>query len=804
VNRKFGSLPLRRRAILMNAGARMPIIGRLLLAVVVGLVVPRLVVAQLATRVSVGPGGAQGDGASSNPAISADGRWVAFVSWAGTLVPGSLTGVDRLFVHDRHTGTTAPVTPWGIDDPPAISADGRWVAFGGSLGEDDTNGYEDVFVHDTHTATTTRVSVGPGGIEGDGNSRRAAISADGRWIAFESWASNLVASDTNGVSDVFVHDRYTTTTTRVSVGPRGAQGNSGSTHPAISADSRWVAFASFATNLVADDAPPGDVYLHDRYSRTTTKVSVGLGGAAANGESDLPAISADGRWVAFQSTASNLVANDTHGTDVFVHDRDTGTTTRVSVGLMGAQGNNVSEEAAISADGRWVAFQSWASNLVAGDTNETSDVFVYDRETGTTTRVSAAPGGAQGNGGSTLPTVSADGRSVAFGSIASNLTADADDTNGMYDVFVHDRGNGGCAITIAPMATKAPGVGGGGTAVVLGSTGCAWAAASNDPSWLTVTSGAIGAGYGTVDYHVAANAEEPRAGTITIGGQTLSVSQVGATTPEPPEGLFAHTVEGNIVTLRWTVPSVGPAPTSFVLEGGVQPGQVLASLTTGSVAPTYTFTAPNGSFYVRMHALNGALRSHASNEIRIHVNRPVAPSPPAHLLALVNGSNVALAWKNTYEGGAPTSFVLDVLNPRAIPFLTSIPLGSGDSVTFAGVPNETYSVSLRAQNAGGSSQPTVFVPVTVPGPCSGPPQVTPDILAYRVGRTVYVDWGLATGGAAPTRYALHVTGSLIGRFVTNGRVLSGTVTPGTYTLTVVAVNACGESPPTPPQTVVVP
>jgi hypothetical protein len=160
-----------------------------------------------------------------------------------------------------------------------------------------------------------------------------------------------------------------------------------------------------------------------------------------------------------------------------------------------------------------------------------------------------------------------------------------------------------------------------------------------------------------------------------------------------------HSIAGNQVTLRWTVVPIGVTPTAFEFQGGVQPGETLATLAPGSLVPTFTFAAPSGSLYVRMHALSGAVRSAASNEVRIHVNVPVAPSAPANLLGLVNGSSLTLAWTNTYSGGAPASLVLDVTGSLA----TSIPLGLSEGFTFAGVPDGTYTLALRAQNCSGRS-----------------------------------------------------------------------------------------------------
>src|SRR5438132_1318959 len=259
--------------------------------------------------------------------------------------------------------------------------------------------------------TTERVSVTSGGTEGNGASLGSALSADGRFVAFDSAATDLVAGDTNGVSDVFVHDRQTGTTERVSVASGGAQGNGSSGligfafPPALSADGRFIAFVSFATNLVASDTNGAtDVFVHDRQTGTTARVSVACGGGTQGNRNSggffvFPALSVDGRLVAFQSDATNLVVRDTNGaTDVFVHDRQTGTTERVSVASGGSQGDSFSAGPVLSADGRFVAFHDTATNLVARDTNGATDVFVHDRQTGPTERATCAPGRPDGDG----------------------------------------------------------------------------------------------------------------------------------------------------------------------------------------------------------------------------------------------------------------------------------------------------------------------------------------------------------------------------------------------------------------------
>ncbi|MGH3656122.1 MAG: hypothetical protein ACRDUA_05640, partial [Micromonosporaceae bacterium] len=301
----------------------------------------------------------------------------------------------------------------------------------------------------TSCENTTRVSVASNGSQANDFNQTAAISANGRYVAFASLADNLVPGDTNGRGedepmDVFVRDRRTGVTTRVSVASDGSQANDTSLKPAVSAGGRYVAFVSLADNLVTGDTNGWwDVFVHDRRAGATTRVSVASDGSQAKGDlSTAPALSADGRYVAFVSWEDNLVTGDTNGWgDVFVHDRRTGATTRVSVASDGSQANAASGSPpglAISGDGRYVAFGSNADDLVPGDTNGTDDVFVHDRQTGATTRVSVASDGSQTNGGASGgPAISAGGRYIAFTSSADNLVPG--DTNGTYDVFVRDR-----------------------------------------------------------------------------------------------------------------------------------------------------------------------------------------------------------------------------------------------------------------------------------------------------------------------------------------------------------------------------
>jgi Tol biopolymer transport system component len=331
---------------------------------------------------------------------------------------------------------------------PAISADGRYVAFASvaaNLVPGDTNSFDDVFVHDRVTGATVRASVTHAGAQADWPSNKPSISADGLTVAFVSDATNLVPGDTNLRRDVFVRDLQAGFTTRASVSSSGAQANEPSFRCAISGDGRFVAFESYATNLVLGDTNGKlDVFVHDRQTGATLRASVASSSAQANADSYTPSISADGRYVAFASLATNLVAFDKNGApDVFVRDLQTSITTRVSVRADGSQAAGLSVAPSISADGRFVAFESAAPDLVAGDRSRVRDVFVHDRQSATTTRASVATDGAEGGGTSWSPSISGDGSVVAFASASSNLVAG--DANAAYDVFARDRTGSGIA-----------------------------------------------------------------------------------------------------------------------------------------------------------------------------------------------------------------------------------------------------------------------------------------------------------------------------------------------------------------------
>lgn len=329
--------------------------------------------------------------------------------------------------------------------PASMSNDGRYVVFESSannLVPSDTNATYDVFVHDRYSGTTTRVSVSSSGVQGNNGSHKATISADGRYVAFSSDATNLVAGDTNVRKDVFVHDLILHTTQRVSLNSAGVESDGHSYDPAISADGSKIAFTSGASNLSASDSNGAfDIYLRDRTSSTTSLVSATSSGIAGNADSGMPSISADGKFVTYTSDASDLVAGDTNGfSDVFLYE-NSGPTQRLSVSTGGAQGNDRSYDSDISDDGKLIAFIGAGSNLVAGDSNARPDVFVRNTSTGTTTRISLSAAGVEADGTSWAPAFSGDGSKVSFFSVANNLTA-GDIYTLTTDVFVKDIGSG--------------------------------------------------------------------------------------------------------------------------------------------------------------------------------------------------------------------------------------------------------------------------------------------------------------------------------------------------------------------------
>lgn len=356
----------------------------------------------------------------------------------------------------RASVSTAGVEGDSLSWRPEISDDGRYVVFQSNASQlvpADTNSKTDIFVRDLQNGTTERVSLNSSGAESilGGGTFNSSISGDGRFVAFSSHASDFVANDTNGKNDVFLRDRVSGTTVRVSVDSAGNEADDSSASsnpPAVSDDGRYVAFTSRASNLVGSAVSDyRDIYRHDTQTGTTIQISVTSAGVSNDRYSGNPDMSADGRYVAFESSATNFIPGDTGiYSDIFLRDTQTGLTTHISVPTSGTFANSSSVQPSVSADGRYIAFQSAASNLVPNDTNNHWDIFHHDTHTSITTRVSVSSAGEQGTGGNSTsgsqsPSISADGRYVGFTSGFSNLTPG----NYFYSVgqtYVHDTQTG--------------------------------------------------------------------------------------------------------------------------------------------------------------------------------------------------------------------------------------------------------------------------------------------------------------------------------------------------------------------------
>ncbi|MGE0812995.1 MAG: Calx-beta domain-containing protein [Vicinamibacterales bacterium] len=283
-------------------------------------------------------------------------------------------------------------------------------------------------------------------------------------------------------------------------------------------------------------------------------------------------------------------------------------------------------------------------------------------------------------------------------------------------------------------------------------------------------------------------------GTATI------LNDDGGVGPKPPRGLRVDNIAGSLLTLRWDPPLVGPVPVGYVLEAGTSPGGVIASLPLGP-ARTFSINAPPGSFYLRLRSTTAGGTSAVSNEVVAHVGVPVAPSAPADLLGNVGTSRVALSWRNTFTGAAPSTIVLDVSGTLS----GSLPLGVTDTFTFNGMPNGTYTFSVRGVNAAGSGAPSAPVTLTFPGTCTGVLQAPRHFDVYKVGNVLTLLWDPPDLGPAPTGYVLSAGGAVSGSLPLTARGFSAAVPPGTYVFDVRSTHFCGTGTlTTPPVAIAVP
>ena len=391
------------------------------------------------------------DDDSRNASVSDDGRYVAFHSQALDLVAQPKCREDEIctYVHDRQTRETvmASVTPSGgaPNDSaayPSISGDGRYVAYqsqANNLVADDRGRHTDVFVYDRQTGVTELISRNPEGEPANRASGEPVLSSDGRFVLYNSAASDLVPGDRKWGSDIYRTDRVTGETIVVSLTPRGKRPHGDSTPDAMSADGRIAVYRSIADDIAPrDDNDTWDLFAYDTETGETEVVSRAVDGGTSDGNAGGASISDDGRFITFGSDGSDIVPPDLGGhSDVFLLDRVAGEITRVSVGADGAPANGPSVKPTTSADGTEIAFGSLATDLGAGGVDDVSDVFVIDLVAGTIEIVTRGRGGSPPDNYSTYPFLSGDGSVVAWESEATNLVRG--DRNGSNDVFAYRR-----------------------------------------------------------------------------------------------------------------------------------------------------------------------------------------------------------------------------------------------------------------------------------------------------------------------------------------------------------------------------
>ncbi|MBK7642997.1 MAG: PD40 domain-containing protein [Planctomycetes bacterium] len=405
--------------------------------------------AQTTLAISVDPSGAPSDGRSSNVRGTPDLRVVVWHSDATNLVAGDSNGFRDAFWRDTYTGQTQIVSVGDhgqLGDAssqwPTVSADARFVAFqsfASNLVPGDTNGLADVFVRDRLAGTTVCGSLGQGGAPADGSSRYPMISRDGRLLVFESNATNFAPGDTNGLKDIYLRDLVSGSARCLSLGVGAVPADGDSGAPTFSPDNTHVVFESLATNLVPGDTNAvQDIFVCDLASGALVRASEDANGVGADGPSYDPYLSLDGRWVIFRSRATNLVPGDTNAImDIFVKDLQTGAVTRESMTWYGGQVRWDCYAPWITPDGRYSIFSTLDSHVVPGDLNGVSDLFLHDRLLGGYERVNLDYLGQESDGGANYPVPSDDASRMIFDSVGAGLAPN--DTNGVRDVFLRER-----------------------------------------------------------------------------------------------------------------------------------------------------------------------------------------------------------------------------------------------------------------------------------------------------------------------------------------------------------------------------
>ncbi len=385
---------------------------------------------------------------------------VGFLSLAVLRAPAAISPPE--LISDNPDGTPGN----GDSYEGQVTPNGRYVVFdtrASNLGVNFTASDFQIVLRDRKEGTNFLVSHGAAGEAGNGDSWDPCISANGRWIVFYSSADNLVTGDLDGTDDLFLYDRVTDQTTMLPLTSAGdpVNGRSQIYGASLTPNGRSLVFFSQATDLLpAADNGSDQVFMMDLKKGTVTLLSADGAGVQGNGASRYPSISPNGKWVAFESIASNLVAGDANGSrDAFVRDMRHGTIARASVSSGGVEGNNHSDEPVVSNNGRYVAFWSYATNFVAADGNGSTDEFLRDMKAGTTIRISEPAGGGDATGGDCYECcMTPSGKTIVYYSYATNLNPDHASPAG--GVYLYDVKNGTTTqLDLAPNGDAPDGVG---------------------------------------------------------------------------------------------------------------------------------------------------------------------------------------------------------------------------------------------------------------------------------------------------------------------------------------------------------
>ncbi|HVJ97241.1 MAG TPA: fibronectin type III domain-containing protein [Acidimicrobiia bacterium] len=600
---------------------------------------------------------------------------VAQAGSADALAPANTTLVSA----------AASGAPSGQSDSSSASSTGRFVAFtstANNLVADDSNGVTDVFRRDTQTGTTIRVSVTNGGSQLNDASSDPAISADGRYVAFISASPSVVSGDTNDAPDVFVRDTQSATTTLVSVDTTGVQAPDGADEVAISGDGRWVAFSTASALISTDTNEGSDIYARDTVANTTTRITVAAGGWE-------PAVNGDGRYYTFTTTCGTI-------TCIFRKDRVNGNNVRVSNSATGTLPNGASYNSAITSDGTKIAFESEASNQVSpADANGTVDVYLRNMTTSSNTRVTVSSSGGETNNWSFEPSVSDDGRYVAFSSLATNHTA-VTESDAAIDVYVRDLSTG-----VTERFSRSPF----GTALDGDSAGPVLA---GDGSALAYTSFASNVVAGT-----------------TTRGQVYRTLLSNATAPTAPQNVSATGANAS-ATVTWTVPASngGSALTSYLVTS--TPGGLTATAA-GDATSTNVTGLTNGvtyTFTVRaQNAVGYGDASAASNPVTPSGPSAVAPSVPQTVTAIAGNAAATVSWSTpASDGGSPITGYVATSTPGGF---TASAGPAATSVAVTGLTNGTpYTFTVHAQNVIGDSPESTPSNVVTPAMTIAAPTIS--------------------------------------------------------------------------------